>query len=90
MMSDIFNPPPSPDFTEVECPECGTLRTKPCHVDARYPNCNGRQYLWYSIKRIEALRTEWEPDGKATSGYVDGWNDAIEAICERLKGSKAL
>ena len=89
-MSDITKPIIPPDFTTVECPECGTIRGRAC--SGRWA-CNPRQHLFHKIAEIEGLAKVWEPRDADNaehelSEYVDGWNDALDAIAERLRGRK--
>lgn len=86
-MSDIFNPPPLPDYTAVECPECGRLRGIPCS-DTGPMTCNPRIWLVNMIADLAAMKQP-EPmfsRDAPIDTYAGGWNDALDAIVERLRG----
>lgn len=83
-MSDIFNPPKEPDYHDAECPDCGRLRGIPC---AGKITCGARRTLIHSILGIQYLQLDPTKEMALHTSYAHGWNDAIEAIVERLRGN---
>jgi hypothetical protein len=86
-VSDIFNPPSLPDPTIIECPDCGAVRGRACGAPQAEWNCGSRIWIVNRIAAIERLKQPeppaWSP---SRDDYAAGWNDAITAITERLRG----
>lgn len=86
-MSDIFAKPDLPDPLAITCPECGKLPGKTC---AEAPNTwNHGTRIWIAVN-ITALKYLKQPEAEYITqapkdSYAEGWNDAIDAIIERLK-----
>ncbi len=88
-MSDIYNPPHIPDYHSVECPECGRARGTACGSPDGHWNCGARIWVVRGIRLIEAIKQPEPPSSSPSrDDYAAGWNDAIDAIVERLQGPK--
>lgn len=86
-MSDIFDQPNLPDPIDVECPDCGMAKGTPCGSPKSKWNHGSRIWIVNSIAIIREL-TQPEPTSASPSrdDYAAGWNDAILAIIERMRG----
>ncbi len=86
-MSDIFQKPEIPDPLLITCPECGKLPGFQCAPSSATWNCNTRIWIAELLITLKYLR---QPEAEYVTqvpkdSYAEGWNDAMDAIIERLR-----
>ncbi len=86
-MSDIFQKPEIPDPLLMTCPDCGKLPGFQCAPPPATWNCGARIWaaqLLVTLKYLKQPEPEYATQAMKDS-YVEGWNDAIDAIIDRVK-----